>query len=201
MLSEETGKDLLDEIKHREFRRFNSNGVTALTREIDETRRKIDTLKRVAEEGEVTLELSINFALLKAYKERNERILRAYRFFRFQSIQEYHFSKDIPQELMIPDELAFLDEFKEITTRYLDNYRHLTLSDRSPPLDFFVQILTLEDCGAVLCGDDFIELKKDRIYFLKRSDITHRRFAKSLIFSDAMSQINVIESKMRIKSL
>lgn len=173
MLSEETGKDLLDEIKHKEFKRYNSNGVMILTREIEETKIKIDALKRIAEEREVTLELSMNFALLKSYKERNERILRAYRLFRFQTIQEHYFNKDLSQDLMIPDELAFLDDFREISTKYLENYGYLSLNDRAPPLDFFVQILTLEDCGAVLCGDDFIELKKDRIYFLKRSDIIH----------------------------
>lgn len=173
MFSEETGRDLLDEIKHKEFKRFNSDEVAALKHEIEETKTKIDALKRIAEEGEVTMELSINFALLKAYKERNERILRAYRLFRFQKIEEHHFNKDLSLDLMIPDELVFLDEFKEISARYLDSFRHLSLNDRAPPLDFFVQILTLEDCGAVLCGDDFVELKKDRIYFLKKSDVIH----------------------------
>ena len=43
----------------------------------------------------------------------------------------------------------------------------------APPLDLYVQILTFEDCGMIWNGNNFIELQKDKIYFLKKSLISH----------------------------
>lgn len=173
MLSEATGKDLLDEIKHDEFKRFNTTEVQRVQQEITLVQAKIEDIKRIAELEEITDELSMNFALLKSYKDRLERILRAYKFFRLLKIQENHFQQRSIVESICSYEQEFLDEFIVLSDSYLKDFTHLSLNDRHPPLNFFVQILALEDCGAIMCGDDFIDLKKDRIYFLKKSDVIH----------------------------
>ncbi|KAM0681525.1 hypothetical protein GINT2_000038 [Glugoides intestinalis] len=173
MLSEATGKDLLDEIKHDDFKRFNTSEVQRVEQELAQIHAKIEDIKRIAELEEITDELSVNFALLKSYKDRLERILRAYRFFRLIKIQDNHFQQKSMASSICSYEQEFLEGFVTISDTYLKEFHHLLLSDRHPPLNFFVQILALEDCGAIMCGDDFIDLKKDRIYFLKKSDVTH----------------------------
>ncbi|ELA42747.1 uncharacterized protein VICG_00062 [Vittaforma corneae ATCC 50505] len=173
MLSEGTCKDLLDEIKHNQFKKFNTAEVASLEREMAIVQSKIDDIKLRAEVNEITESLSINFALLKAYKDRLERIHKTYKLFRLKRIQDSYFSKENVVEFLAPHELEFYKNFSDAVGEYLADFKHLALTDRHPPLDFFVQILALEDCGVVLCGDEFVELKKDRIYFLKKSDIAH----------------------------
>lgn len=173
MLSENTGSDLLDEMKCKELKRFNSSGVNAVEKEIEHVQTKIDEIKVMAESQVITEEISLNFALLKAYKERLERILRAYKMFRLLKVQENYFLKDPISDLLCSYEQEFVKEFSDASDDYLKRFKHLSLGDRNPPLDFYVQIASLQDCGTVMCGDDFIDLKKNRIYFLKKSDIVH----------------------------
>lgn len=173
MLSEGTCKELLDEMKYNQFKKFNTADMNALEREMNFVQGKIDALKHEAETNDVTEALSVNFALLKAYSDRLERIAKAYRFYRFQRIGDSYFSKENLRGLLAAGELEFHREFSAMADEYLSDYRHLNLNDRHPPLCLFVQILALEDCGTVMCGDEFIELKKERIYFLRKSDVSH----------------------------
>lgn len=173
MLSEGTCKDLLDEMKHNQFKKFNTAEVASLEHEVAAVQSKIDDIKHQAEITEVTESLSVNFALLKAYKDRLERVHRAYKSFRLKRIRDGYFSKESLAEFLAPHEVEFYKKFSDAVGECLADFKHLALNNRHPPLDFFVQILALEDCGAVLSGDEFIELKKDRIYFLKKSDIAH----------------------------
>lgn len=181
MLTEDTCTELIDEMKYNQFKKFNTVKISALERESTIIQTKIDALKHEAEVNEVTESLSVNFALLKAYSERLERISRAYKFHRFLQITESYFSKENLTGLMTPQELEFQNEFESVAEEYLSRFKHLVLNDRHPPLSLFVQILALEDCGTVMCGDEFIELKKDRIYFLRKSDVSHllaKKFVK-----------------------
>lgn len=173
MFSEKSCKNLLDEIKHNQFKKFNSTEISNLEKEMANIQVKIDDIKHKAELDGVTESLSINFALLKAYNDRLERIIKAYKFYRFKKIQNSYFSKENINSFFSVQENELFSSFSSAVDSYLSKYKYLRLNDRQPPLSLFVQILALEDCGAVLCGDDFIELKKDRIYFLKKSDISH----------------------------
>ncbi len=173
MLSERTCKDLLDEIKHNQFKRFNNAEMLNLEREMNIVQDKMDDIKAQLYKPDFPRDLTINFALLKAYKDRLERISKAYRFFRFKRIQDSYFSKENIVELCSPVETEMLSTFKNAVDEYLHDFKHLSLNDRHAPLGLFVQILALDDCGIVLTGNDFVELKKDRIYFLKKSDVAH----------------------------
>lgn len=174
MFFEDTGSALIDEIKEKELKKYNSKHIFALKSEIKSVDNKIEEIKHLASTmDDVTEELSVNFALLKAYKDRLLRISAAYHYYRFIKIQDSYFYKENTKQNLSLDEIELLNEFSNLADGYLKSYKHLNLSDRNPPLDFYVQILTLEDCGAVMSGNDFVDLKKDRIYFLKKSDISH----------------------------
>lgn len=173
MIAESAGKDLLDEMKHIELKQYKFEQVYLLERELASIESKIENLKQIAENLEVTEQLSINFSMLKSYKERINRIIRSYKFNRLLKIQDNYFIKNNIKEYMNQDESTFQMSFNRITDELFTEYKHLLLEDRKPPLNFYVQIMTLEDCGIVLSGNEFVELKKGRIYFMKKSDISH----------------------------
>ena len=54
MLSERTCKDLLDEIKHNQFKKFNTVEISCLEREIIDVQSRIDEIKLKAETSDVT---------------------------------------------------------------------------------------------------------------------------------------------------
>lgn len=174
MFHENTGSVLLDQMKQKQLVKYNSKDVNELQNEFKIVTEKLEEIKIAASTlDDVTEELSVNFALLKAYKDRLSRIETAYHYDRFLKIQNGFFKKENMKENLSLDEIELLKNFSEITNEYLEPFKHLNLNDRHPPLDFYIQILTLEDCGAVMCENDFLDLKKDRIYFLKKSDVAH----------------------------
>lgn len=181
MLSEDTGKELLDEMRQKDLKYYNTQQIGRMNMEIQHVNSKMDNLKHLAEVSEVSEELSVNFAMLKAYRERLTRISKAYHLDRLFKIEENYFEKDNIRGFLCVSEVEFDRDFNRCSDDYLSEFRHLSLNDRYPPLSFYVQIMTLEDCGMVLCDSEFIDLKRDRIYFLKKADVAHllkKRMAK-----------------------
>lgn len=173
MLDESTGRDLLDEMKTENLKPFNVHGMNRVQLELKELDTRISELKEEAENNEVTTALSINFAVNKAYKERLVRIEQAYIYSRFRKIQSDYFEKkNIKKALTIP-ETEFQSQFSTICDKYFEIYSHLNLHDRTPPLDLYVQILTMQDCGMILSDNEMVELKGNRIYYLKKRDVMH----------------------------
>ena len=173
MLKTTTAGQILDEMQSGTLKPYNSAAVNALKMELDFVQQKIEEIKREAEQNSITEELSINFAIHKAYRDRNERILRAYAFFRSKIITWNYFAKSDIKGCLSAAEVEFKNDVHEALDTYLAPYSDLNFFNNEPPLDFYVQVVTLEDCGLVLCGDDFIDLRKDRLYFLRKSDISH----------------------------
>lgn len=173
MLSENTGKDLLNEMKWNSFSLYNTQQLFKLRNEQLEVEGKIDELKNIASSGGVTTELSINFALLRAYNDRLTRIEKAYHWFRLQRVMDNYFVKNNIKNILSTNEIEFERKYGKLCDKYFKDYKHIGLIDRSPPLEYFVQIITLQDCGMILCSNEMIELKKNTIYFLKKSDIIH----------------------------
>jgi len=173
MLSEDLGRELLEEMKQKSLRPFNMRQVGRLEAEIEYVDAKLEALKREAAHSEVSESLSVNFAALKAYRDRDVRILRAYKFFRMRKIQDNYFDKHDIKRLLSTDEQCFENAYGDVLDGYLEDYRHLDFRSRDPPLNFYVQIMTLENCGLIMSGSDFIDLKKGRLYFLKMRDIAH----------------------------
>lgn len=173
MFSEDTGRIILDEIKQKSLKHYNIDQMNKIGAEIKEVATRMSSLKSRAEVSGVTEELSVNFAVLKAYMERLQRITRAYHYYRFKHIEASLFKKEKIKNFLTTTEIDYEGEFSAMANECLEDYQGLALSYRSPPLDFYVQILTLEECGIVLCDEDFLDLKKGRIYFLKKSDVSH----------------------------
>lgn len=173
MLQEDTGKGLLDEMRQKTLQAYNTSQVSRVAVEIDYIDARIEDLKREAESNTVSEALSVNFAILKACRERHVRILRAYHFHRMRLICENYFEKNSIKGLLSAAETEMERDSVEMLGEYLEKYRHLDLKNREPPLDFYVQIVTIENCGLVMNGDNFIDLKKGRLYFLKKADVAH----------------------------
>lgn len=173
MLSEDVGKDIIDEIQDGRFVPYNITETEKLLNEIEFIDSKIEALKEEAQRSYINEMLSMNFAVLKSYKDRNLRLLRAYNYNRIKMIQMNYFIKNDIKSYLSASEADYESKYINILEEYLEDYKHLDLQNREPPLDLYVQILTLEDCGMVMSGDEFIELKKGRLYFLKKSEIAH----------------------------
>lgn len=175
MFSESTGRDLLDEMKFKELKPYNIQNINKIRSEVMEIDVRIEGLKNIValNDNEVTKEISANYSMLKSYKERLLRIEKAYSFSRHIKIQKNYFTKNNIKKYLNSSEMEFEKAYNSISSNYFEKYKHLSLSDRSPPLDYYVQILTFEDCGLIVSGEDLIELKKNKIYFLKKSDIIH----------------------------
>ncbi|ORD92913.1 hypothetical protein A0H76_2924 [Hepatospora eriocheir] len=117
-------------------------------------------------------EILINFALLKEYKERNDMIVNAYKFNRLLKIED-RIHTNIDYNCLSNDEISFLKDYKFIMKEYFKKYKFLDIKNRNVSINLYVQILVLEDCGVVYTDNDFIDLKKDHIYYLKKNDINH----------------------------
>lgn len=173
MFSLNYAAEIFAEIKNSELVKYNDAAITSLNEEIlylDEEVSKLNT--RVVNSNEIPDYISVNYALILKFKERNERLLQIYAFNRNMKIQDKILNKqNIDEALLSLDEIKFVEEFTSlIENSYL---RNLELTNRNPPLDFYVQIVAKEDCGAVLTGDEFVEIKKDCIYFIRKNDIAH----------------------------
>jgi GINS complex subunit 1 len=173
MFTESVGTELIDEMRQSDLKQYNSKGILQLKNELKMVDLRMEELKKIAETSEITEEISVNFALLKAYKDRLTRISKGYHYSRFVRIQNSYFLKDNIKNKISLDEVEMLNDFSKISNEYLRAYTHLNLNDRQPPLNHYVTIITLADCGIVLIGDHFVTLKKDTIYFLKKTDIAH----------------------------
>ena len=95
MSHENIGSALLDEMKQKHLTRYNSKDICDLKNELEFLEDKIESIKTFASSiDDITVELSVNFAMLKAYKDRLLRISIAYHFDRFCKIQDSFFKKE-----------------------------------------------------------------------------------------------------------
>ncbi|KAL6122858.1 hypothetical protein NUSPORA_00119 [Nucleospora cyclopteri] len=167
--------EILREIKHGTILKYNTVAISSLNEENEYIDSLINGLNEEASTmGDIANEISINFAILHKYKERNKRILKTYNLDRLLKINENISNHSfLDESLLSLDEVDYARCLKEIDEEYFADYDYLNVSDTKVPLDFFVQILALEDCGIIMSGDEFVDVKKDHIYFLKKTDITH----------------------------
>ncbi|KAH9411416.1 hypothetical protein HK407_05g09340 [Ordospora pajunii] len=163
-LLEDARSNMLKPYRHREIRMLCDEN-TRLCEMMDELKRKAG--------NEVSEELSVNYIMLKYTKERNERILRAYWFHRSMHLFHCFFSGECNAGLLSSDELEYTSKYNSILREYLLDFSVLDFTESMPPIDFFVSVITLEDCGVVMDADDVLELRKDRIYFIRKGTVAH----------------------------
>lgn len=172
MMFGEAGLSLLEDAKADSLRAHAQAEIKTLESENARLEARMEEIKeRVADE--ISEELSVNYIMLKYFRERNKRILRCYSFHRVQLLFDAFFSKMHVGHLLSCDEEDLARRYHAVLRDYLDSFPMLDFSAREPPIQFFVQIVTLEDCGLVMDGESLVELRKNRIYFIKRSAVMH----------------------------
>lgn len=172
MIFGEAGSCLLEDLKSSALKPYRHAEVKAIQGENGHLDTKMEEIRRLAGDG-ISEELSVNYVMMKYFKERNERILRSYKFHRSLSLFDGFFSAKKTPDMLSCEEEEYMERCYDILGEYLEPFAHFDFTMSTPPIQFFVQIITLEDCGVVMDEGDLIELKKDRIYFIKRSSVSH----------------------------
>ncbi|KAF7675944.1 DNA replication complex GINS protein PSF1 [Astathelohania contejeani] len=167
----QAGLNLLNACKN--LRSYDHKNVSKLLEENRILETKMKALKDTIDEFNITEEISTNYFLLKRFEDRNKRILRAYLFWRSLRIQESYFTKNNIRYFLSNDEKTHYAKYQILVGEYLNNFKYLDFFSNDPPLELFVHVLTLEDCGVILDENVFIELKKGRLYFVKKKSILH----------------------------
>lgn len=145
-----------------------------LIHETQEENRVLENRMRVMREAadeHIDEEVSLNYMALKNFFERNLRIMRCYKFTQMTRIQDDLFRKVEPA--LSKEFIAFHETLTAACELRYSEFPFLDVCVGDPPLSLYVQILTLEDCGVVMDGDDVIELAKNKLYFLKRRIVDH----------------------------
>ncbi|TBU00004.1 hypothetical protein CWI38_0504p0020 [Hamiltosporidium tvaerminnensis] len=168
-----SGIELLNDCKMKVLTPINKISLQKIESENNLLEEKMKEVREKAERNEVSEKLSTDYFLLKKFKERNERIRIAYQFSRCIKIQNNYFKKDKIQHLLSDEENKHSFQSKQIFDEYFSEFGILDFIDEDPPLNNFVQILTLDNCGVVLDGNDFLEMKKNKLYFVKKKNIKH----------------------------
>lgn len=164
IFDETSGIILLEEISSKTLKKYNYEIVNKIETQIKEVQ---GLIKDIIEEIKMnkTEELMLNFAFLKFYRERCTRILKAYSFNRILLIDKI-------SDLLSKEEIEIYQTISEAENSYLANFE-LNYSVKEPPIDLFIHVLCLEDCGIVFDNDECIELKKSRIYYIRKKSVEH----------------------------
>lgn len=167
----EEGSKLLKIIQAAQFSSSDEDLVKRVESENRAVRDKMRWIRETTGDDDVDEEISLNYMLLKNFLDRNVRILRTYRFARIQKIQSRVFQGREPCAGL--QHLKLCRDIKNAIELRCSEFPFIDFVEGKPPLDLYVQILTLDDCGVVMDGDEFVELKKNRVYFLRRKAVDH----------------------------
>lgn len=168
----EAGLCLLEDIRTKSLKPYRYAEVKTLRSENEYLDEGMEGIRQEALNG-LSEELSVRYVMLKHFKERNERILRNYSFHRSRVFLDAFFLKENISHLLSQEEEEYLEKHSKILAEYMEPFGVLDFSATKPPIEFFVQIVTLENCGVVMDEGDLVELKKDRIYFVRKATIIH----------------------------
>ncbi|ADM12415.1 uncharacterized protein Eint_100890 [Encephalitozoon intestinalis ATCC 50506] len=172
MIFGEAGTWLLEDLKSSVLKPYRHAEIKAIQGENGDLDKKMEEIRRAAGSG-ISEELSVNYVMMKHFKERNERIVRSYKFHRILGLFDCFFGRKETSGILSPEEEECAEEYYATLKEYLEPFADMDFTTETPPTQFFVQVITLEDCGVVMDEGDLIELKKDRIYFIKKSSIAH----------------------------
>lgn len=167
----ESGSKLLRIIQIAQFSKSDEELVAEMEEENRIIQNKMVWIRENTGEDDVNEEISLNYMLLKNFLNRNMRILRNYKFWRIQTVQSSVLQGKEPYGYL--QYLQLCKDVKSAMELRYQEFPFIEFVEGKPPLDLYVQILTLDDCGVVMDGDEFLELKKNRVYFLRRKAVDH----------------------------
>ncbi|KAF9761312.1 hypothetical protein NGRA_2731 [Nosema granulosis] len=156
-------KTLLDEICSTTFYTYNEEAVNKIQEHCKFIDSEINNIKESVGDGDIPEDVSINYIMLTFYKTRCIRILRTYHLKRILQYQDLKFNTQ--------REKNTIRKIQKLEEDYLNRF-NLNYAG-SVPLLSYVKIVTEKDCGIVYDGEEMIELKKGRIYFVRRKTIEH----------------------------
>lgn len=157
------GYELIQDIRTLGKKSFNIVSFRKLNDITQSLRQKMQKIRKLAETETITTEMSINFMLLKKYEEMNERIRKTYIRHRFLN---RHLCINFTE-----NENNFYREYDFIFEEYKNEFQFF--NECSVPLEFFVRVMAVKECGVVKIKDQIIEIEVDRVYFLRRKYIEH----------------------------
>lgn len=175
----EAGTKMVDEMIRSKDWNFDETLIERVTEENLTLDQNMEDIKLLAENNEIDEALSINYMVLKNFKERNLRIMRAYKFKYILKIQSSCFSPNT-EDIKSSRYVEIAKKIRHLVDGRNEEFDFLVFSKSDPPLNMYVRILTLRDCGVVMDGDSFIELKKNRIYYLKTQNVEHLIHSKGV---------------------
>lgn len=167
----EVAKKLLNALMSEDFCGNHEYLIKEIESENQIIKKRMEDVREKIGESEVDEEISLNYMLLKNFFSRNLRIIRTYNFTMITKIQDDVLKRK--PTFSFEKYLRLFNIFQKLIEDRFSEFRFIEVSEEEPPLDLYVQILTLDDCGVIMDGEELIELKKDKIYFLKKSIINH----------------------------
>ncbi|RVD90721.1 hypothetical protein TUBRATIS_28480 [Tubulinosema ratisbonensis] len=132
---------------------------------------KLIELQTTTEEENLNKEISYNFLLINNQLKRNLRIIKAYKFNLIKQIIDLIYKNEI-KDLSLENKNIF-NKIKSYFETRIGEFSFLDYAFNEPPLRLYIQIYTKRDCGVVFDGDNLIELKENRFYYVKKCLVEH----------------------------
>lgn len=153
----------------KSFKSFNANYFLLLS-QTNSLIESLDYIKNNTNPENISVEESLHFLFLKNQIDRNTRILKTYKYKRCKKIEQAVIKK-IQLENANEEDKNYKGEFEDIYNTYLSDLGMRL--DCEIPLDFFVTVVPLKECGCILINNEVVELEIDKMYFVKRKSIKH----------------------------
>jgi len=74
------------------------------------------------------------------------------------------------KENLSSHEVEFFESYDKLLGSYMDEIDINLAADQNPPKQLFVEVRALQDYGEVLTDTGVVNLKKNTVHFLRRSD-------------------------------
>ncbi|KAM0687650.1 hypothetical protein COBT_001107 [Conglomerata obtusa] len=167
-------KSILSDTKSKQLKPYNSN-ITKLISQTQKLNTALTQLKSTINVESVTIEQSLQFVFLKNKIDRNTRIVKAYKFYRYKKIQDQIFEHKSFSDKMLEGMCDVDQEYKVKFEKLYDTYRNEFCIDfdLEVPVDFCVSVIAVCTCGSILVDDELVEIEKNKLYFIKKKYVKH----------------------------
>ncbi|KAI5180035.1 hypothetical protein NEOKW01_0364 [Nematocida sp. AWRm80] len=144
---------LLRSVSDKEYNR--------LLQEIDLKKKLLEQISVELQNNSTSKELSIGYLLQKREIERIERIQRIIKRERIREIETNRIKSE------------YLAKYQKIENKYKEYYCTLNFNNREVPVEHYVHVQVIEECGLIEMDNDLIETQKNSLYYLRKKDIQH----------------------------
>ena len=159
--------------RHEQIPPYDQTAVESIIQEMNSL---WSQLEEVIANGEGEPEATHAGYLLHFSLNRNKRVTLAYLYNRLQRILRLRWEllgNKLPQSIVdncSASERSSFEVYDKLLTEYMTSIDLDLTIDTQPPKDLYIQIRVLEDCGELQTGRDFIDLRKNSMHYLRRSD-------------------------------